>query len=161
LKSSLYFWKALGMYISKMACMTQLDTSNTSYGQKKGRESKWQFDSWPLKVRNRPNFLAFRWRAISVGNLLTRTITLFQSSSQSKVYKQSYEAPKLREPQLWKFRDSHLGVLRQNDIWIPAMHMIYYKGEGGGFPHVRAMVSLMSLSLFVARHSTKNAPTMH
>ncbi len=47
----------------KWDCMTHLDTSNTSYGQKKGRESNWQFDSWPLKARNRPKFLAFRWRA--------------------------------------------------------------------------------------------------
>jgi hypothetical protein len=27
---------------------------NPGYGQKKGRESNWQFDSRPLKVRNRP-----------------------------------------------------------------------------------------------------------
>jgi hypothetical protein len=45
----------------KWARMTHLDTSNTSYGQKKGWESNWQFDSWPLKVKNHPNFLAFRW----------------------------------------------------------------------------------------------------
>jgi len=43
--------------------MTHLDTSNSSYGQKKGRESNWQFDSQPLKVGNRPNFLACKWRA--------------------------------------------------------------------------------------------------
>jgi hypothetical protein len=30
---------------------------------KKGQESNHQFDSRPLKVRNRPNFLACRWRA--------------------------------------------------------------------------------------------------
>ncbi len=30
---------------------------------KKGRESNWQFDSRPLKVENRPDFLACRWRA--------------------------------------------------------------------------------------------------
>jgi hypothetical protein len=30
------------------------DICNPSYGQKKGRESNWQFDSRPLKVRNRP-----------------------------------------------------------------------------------------------------------
>ncbi len=34
----------------KWACITHLDISNTSYGQKKGRESNWQFDSRPLKV---------------------------------------------------------------------------------------------------------------
>jgi hypothetical protein len=53
--------------------MTHLDTSNTSYGQKKGRESNWQFDSRPLKVKNRPYFLAFRrhatysWKALDEG----------------------------------------------------------------------------------------------
>jgi hypothetical protein len=38
---------------------------------------------------------------------------------------------------------------------------IYYKGEGGGFPQVQAMVSLVSPKLGVACPSTKNAPTMH
>jgi hypothetical protein len=36
----------------KWAHMTHLDILNTSYGQKKGRESNWQFDSRPLKVWN-------------------------------------------------------------------------------------------------------------
>jgi hypothetical protein len=31
-----------------------LDICSPSYGQKKGRESNWQFDSRPPKVRNRP-----------------------------------------------------------------------------------------------------------
>jgi hypothetical protein len=31
-----------------------LDICSLSYGQKKGRESNWQFDSRPLKVRIRP-----------------------------------------------------------------------------------------------------------
>jgi len=31
-----------------------LDICRSSYGQKKGRESNGQFDSWPLKVGNRP-----------------------------------------------------------------------------------------------------------
>jgi hypothetical protein len=48
----------------KSACMTHLDTFNTSYGQKKGWESIWQFDFQPLKVKNRPNFLACRWCVI-------------------------------------------------------------------------------------------------
>jgi hypothetical protein len=43
--------------------MAHLDTSKICYGQKKGRESNWQFDFWPLKVRNRPNFFACRWCA--------------------------------------------------------------------------------------------------
>ncbi len=55
--------KILKLKCLKWACMTHLDTSNTRYGQKKGRESNCQFDSWPLKVGNRPNFLALRWLA--------------------------------------------------------------------------------------------------
>jgi hypothetical protein len=47
----------------KWARMTHLNIWNTSYGQTKGQESNWQFDSWPLKVRNHLNFLAFRWHA--------------------------------------------------------------------------------------------------
>jgi hypothetical protein len=44
--------------------MAHLAICNTSYGQKNGQESNWQFDSRPLKVRNRPDFRTFRRRAI-------------------------------------------------------------------------------------------------
>jgi hypothetical protein len=37
----------------------------------------------------------------------------------------------------------------------------YYKGEGGGFPQIQAVVSLVSLKLLVALPSTKNVQTMH
>jgi hypothetical protein len=40
-------------------------------------------------------------------------------------------------------------------------HREYYKGEGAGFPQVRAVVSLGSLCLPVARSCTKSAATMH
>jgi hypothetical protein len=49
--------------MSKMACITHLDIWNTSYGQKKGQESNWQVYSRPLKVKNHPDFLAFKWHA--------------------------------------------------------------------------------------------------
>jgi hypothetical protein len=34
------------------------------------------------------------------------------------VFTQSYGPPKLWQSQLWEFRDSHLGVPGQNDIWV-------------------------------------------
>jgi hypothetical protein len=37
----------------------------------------------------------------------------------------------------------------------------YYKGEGGGFPQVWAMMSLVSPNLPMVHPSTKSAPTMH
>ncbi len=36
-------------------------------------------------------------------------------------------------------------------------HRVYYKGEGGSLPQVRAMVNFMSPSLLVARPNTKSA----
>jgi len=35
-------------------------------------------------------------------------------------------------------------------------HRVYYKREGGGFPQVWAMVSLMNPSLLVAHPNTKS-----
>ncbi len=40
-------------------------------------------------------------------------------------------------------------------------HKVYYKGEGGGFPQVRAMVNFVSSSLPVVCPRTKSASTMH
>ncbi len=37
--------KALNFRCRKWPCMNHLDICSTSYGQKKGRESNWQFDS--------------------------------------------------------------------------------------------------------------------
>jgi len=47
------------------------------------------------------------------------------------------------------------------DVGFMERHIVYYKGEGGGFPQVRAVVSLVSPSLPVAHFSTKSAPIMH
>jgi hypothetical protein len=47
------------------------------------------------------------------------------------------------------------------DVSLVERHRVYYKGEGGGFPQVRAVVNLMSLSLPVARPNTKSVQTMH
>jgi hypothetical protein len=53
--------KLLKFKCLKWAHITHLDIWNTSYGQKKGWESNWQFDSRPLKFRNQPNFFTCRW----------------------------------------------------------------------------------------------------
>jgi len=55
--------KVLKYRCPKWPRMNHLDICNTSYGRKKGRESNWQFDSWPLKVANQPDSGACRWSA--------------------------------------------------------------------------------------------------
>jgi hypothetical protein len=47
------------------------------------------------------------------------------------------------------------------DVGLVERHKEYYKGEGGGFPQVQAMVSFVSPNLPMARLNTKNVPTMH
>jgi hypothetical protein len=46
--------KVLKRKYRKWPRIDHLDICSPSYGQKKGRESNWQFDSRPLKVGNRP-----------------------------------------------------------------------------------------------------------
>ncbi len=61
-----------------------------------------------------------------------------------------------RSPSCGNFRTKcHL------DVSPVASHGVYYKGVGGGFSQVRAMVSLVSLSLPVACLNTKNVLTMY
>jgi hypothetical protein len=95
----------------KWARIAHLDIWNTSYSQKKGRESNCQFDFWPQKVRNWPDLLGYRWCATYCWKKLsTRATTLLQIAPPSEVYSQSYGAPKSWESQLARFRDSHSGV---------------------------------------------------
>jgi hypothetical protein len=107
--------KLLEQKCPKWAYMTHLDTWNTSYGQKKGWESNWQFDSQPLKVENWPDFLACKWCTTNYWKLSTKATTLLQTSSQLEVYEQNYGPPKSRKSQLWEFR---VRVLGQNAIWM-------------------------------------------
>jgi hypothetical protein len=53
------------------------------------------------------------------------------------------------------------GTKRHLDVAPMDICRVYYKREGGGFPQVRAMVSLVSQRLLVVRPSTKSLPSMH
>ncbi len=44
------------------------------------------------------------------------------------------------------------------DVGAAGRHKEYYMGEGGGFPRVRAVVSLVSPELSVACPNTKGVP---
>jgi hypothetical protein len=148
----------------KWARMTNLGIWNTSYGQKKGCESNWQFNSWPLKVENHPDFFMCRWRATYRSKTLNKDYNFaLDLISIGGLHKKLWPA-KSRESLLWEFQDSHLGIPGKKchlDVSLMEKHKIYYKGEGGGFPQVQAMVSLESPSLPVVHLSTKSVPTMH
>jgi len=47
------------------------------------------------------------------------------------------------------------GTKRHLDVSLVARHRVYYKGEGGGFSQVQAVVSFLRPCLPVARPCTK------
>jgi len=65
--------KVLKRRYRKWPRIGHLDICSPSYGQKKGRESNWQFDSRPLKVGNRPlpdlriESATWRWKDLDEG----------------------------------------------------------------------------------------------
>ncbi len=86
-----------------------------------------------------PNYLFVEGVRHTVGKLSTRNQTLAQTASQLEVCSQSYEAPKSRESQFGRFP----GTKNHLDVGFVTSHKVYYKGEGGGFPQVRVVVSLV------------------
>jgi len=68
--------------------MSHLDICSSSYGQKKGRELNWQFDSRPLKVRNRPlpdvcrRSAIEHWKALKESYNFSSDLTPIRSRSQ-------------------------------------------------------------------------------
>jgi len=130
----------------KWACIAHLDISNVSYDQKKGRESNCQFDSRPQKVGNRPDLLSckglvtYRWKALDESyNFALYCIAirgLLAKLWGSKVVGVPFGAISglpLGSPG----KNSHLHVASVES------YRVYYKGEGGGFPQVRAVMSLV------------------
>jgi len=125
--------KLLKLRCLKWACMTHLDIWNTSYGQKKGRESNWQFDSWPLKVGNRPDLLVCRWRAKYRWKALDDNYNFASNLISIQGLHAKLWAPKVAEIPV-------VGIPKTKchlDVGLVERHKVYYKGEGGDFPKSR------------------------
>jgi hypothetical protein len=127
----------------KWARIAHLDIWNTSYGQKKGRESNCQFDSRPQKVGNLLSCrgrATYRWKALdesynfaldctSIGGLIAK----LWGSKVARVPTGGILGLPLGSPG----KNNHL------DVASVESYRVYYKGEGGGFLQVRAVVSLV------------------
>ncbi len=123
--------------------------SHCSFGHLKHKlrpKERWQFDSWLEKVRNQPNLFVYRWRVtyrwkafdegynfasncISIWGLLAK----LWGSKVVRVPTWAISRLPLGSPQT----KSHL------DVGPVERYKVYYKGEGGGFPQVRAVVNLV------------------
>jgi hypothetical protein len=165
-------WSVIGVIekVLKRKCpkwprIGHLDTCSPSYGQKKGRESKWQFDSRPLKVRNRPlpdirfEKATRRWKDLDKGyNFGSKRIAI-------GLWNRELWAPKVPGLQPGQFQDSFRtisglqlgspGKMCHLDVASVTSCREYYMGEGGGFPRVRAVVSQVSPRLPVVCPNTQ------
>jgi hypothetical protein len=141
--------------------MSHLNIYCTSYDRKKGWESNWQFDSWPLKVGNRPDPSVCKWNATHRWKTLKEkykfTSDLIPIGGLSK--------------KLWmpKVSGVQTGTISRLPLWTPGTkgHLdvapvewrkVYYMGEGGGFPRIWAVVNQVNPELPVACPNTKGAP---
>jgi hypothetical protein len=150
------YWGVLGVIgkvlkrrYRKWPRIGHLDICRSSYGQKKGRESNWQFDSRPLKFGNRP------LPDIRIESAIRR----WKDDDEGYKFGLDLVAIRLRSRELWapKVSGLHPGQFRDNfgtptwesrekshwDVVPETWHREYYMGEGGGFPGVRAVVSLV------------------
>jgi hypothetical protein len=93
----------------------------------------------------------------TVGKLSRRDTSLLQTSSRSEVEARSYECPKSWESKPGQFQDSP-GTKGHLDVAPVEWRRVYYMGEGGGFPRVRAVMNQMSSKLPMACPSTKGVP---
>ncbi len=149
--------------VSKYRCpkwshMNHLDICSTSYGQKKGRESNWQFDSRSLKVGNRPNSDVFRrsatwrWRAFKESYKIASD--LIQIGGLSKKLWMP-KVPGVQPGTVSRLLLGSPGKKCHSDVASAESCREYYMGEGGGFPRIRAVVSQVSPRSPVACPNTK------
>jgi hypothetical protein len=125
---------------------------------KERQGSNWQFDSELVKVENRPNFFTCRWcatyhqKALHEGyNFALDLISI--GGVHTKLW-----APKVAGVSTMGISGLPLGSHKTK--WhlgasLVARHMVYYKGEGGCFPQVWAVVNFVSPCLPMARPCTK------
>jgi len=145
----------------KWACMGHLDICSTRYGKKKGRESNCQFDSQPLKVRNQLNPGACRWSATHYWKALEESYKF--SSDLIPIGGLSKELWPRKVPRIQIGTVSGLllgspGTKSHSDVGATERRREYYMGEGGGFPWIWAVMSLVSPELLVTCLNTKGAP---
>jgi len=144
-------WGVIGKVLKrkyrKWPRIGHLDICSPSYGQKKGQESNWQFDSRPLKVGNRPltevriESATRRWKDLDEGyNFGSDLVAIRLGSRELRAPK----VPGLQSGQFWDNFGTLTWESREKshlDVASVVRHREYYMGEGGGFPRVRAVVN--------------------
>jgi hypothetical protein len=156
LRCSLYRWKGL-----EVPRMSHLDIYSTSYGRKKGPESNSQFDSRPLKVRNRPDPGVCGWTMTHYWEALKENYKFSSDLVPIGGWSEKLWTPKVPRVQTRTVLGLHFGSPGKKchlNASAAERHREYYLEEGAGFPRVRVMVSQVSPKLPMACPNTKSAP---
>jgi hypothetical protein len=153
--------KVLKRKCRKWPRVSHSDIQSTSYVRKKGRESKWQFDSRPLQVRNRPDSLTckkrarYRWKSLEEGYNFSLDLIAIEGLDKKLC---AFKVAGVLVITISGLPLGTPGTKSHLDVAPVEWCRVYYMGEGGGFPRVWAVVSQVSLELPVACPSTKGAP---
>jgi hypothetical protein len=129
--------KVLKCRCPKWPHMSHLDICSPSYGQKKGQESNWQFDSWPLKVGNRPFLDVYRrsatwhWKALEEIYNFGLDLTPIGGWSQ-EIW--ALKVPGIQPRTVLGLLLGSPGKKNHLDVASAESCREYYMGEGGGFP---------------------------
>jgi hypothetical protein len=138
--------------------VSHLNICSPSYGQKKGRESNWQFDSQPQKVGNQPDSNVQWGSATRCWKVLEESYKIGSDLVPIGGRGEKLWWPKVLGVQTGTVLGLHLGSPGTKRPLGrgrgEAMQWILY-GEGGGFPWVRAVVSQVSPRSPVACPNTK------
>jgi hypothetical protein len=142
--------KLLKRRCRKWAHMSHLDICITSYDKKKGQESNWQFDSRPLKVENRPEPSVCGWIATHCWKALDESYKFALDLNpigglSKKLWPRKMAGVQTRT--VLRLLLGSPGIKNHLDAGAVERRREYYVGEGGGFPRVWAVVSIVSPEL--------------
>jgi hypothetical protein len=141
--------KVLKCRCPKWPRIGHLDICSPSYGQKKGRESNWQFDSRPLKVWNRPvtdvrsRSATWRWKALFEGYNFDSDLVPIGGRGEE------LRSPKVSGVQPGTISRLHFGSpgkKSHSDATLVGERKVYYREYGGGISQVQAVVCHVSPS---------------
>jgi hypothetical protein len=146
--------KVLKCRCPKWARIAHLDIWNTSYGQKKARESNSRdsvsFDSRPLKVGNRPKILGCRKRATYCWKGLDETYNFaLDGKSIGGLFRKLWSFKAAGVPKMRDFGTPTRESRESRDkmaIWMPPPRRVTkytIRGKVVASPKVRAVVSLV------------------
>jgi hypothetical protein len=97
----------------------------------------WQFDSQPLKVRNRLNFLVCRWRETYHWKDLDEGYYFASAFISIEGLHAKLWGPKVARVPTLGILGLPFGSFETKchlDVGLMERYRVYYKGEGGGFP---------------------------